>query len=194
MNRYATPVPAQGVLADLFPRTVVRDIALVTGFVVLLVLSARVAVPLPFTPVPVTGQTFVVLGGAVVLGRTRAASGTAAYLIAGLAGAPLLATGGATLGYVVGFVAAATVVGAMADRGHARGPVGVIAAMTVGNIVIYAFGASYLAYYTGISLVAAVAAGVAPFIVGDAVKIAAAATLVPLAWRGIGASDAGGAR
>lgn len=185
MNRTANP-PVDGVLADLLPRTLMRDAALVLGFVALLVMSARVAVPLPFTPVPVTAQTFAVLGGAVVLGASRASIGAGLYLVAGLAGAPLLATGGATLGYVVGFVAAAGVVGAMAARGAARSVPGVVGAMVVGNVVIYAIGVSYLALYTGMTLAAALSAGVVPFLAGDAVKIALASALVPLAWRQVG--------
>lgn len=185
MNRTVTP-SADGVLADLLPRTLTREIALVVGFVALLALSARVALPLPFTPVPMTGQTFVVLGGAVVLGSARASIGSALYLTLGLVGAPLLATGGATLGYVVGFVAASAAVGAMADRGLTRDVKGVAGAMIVGNIVIYVFGVSYLAFYTGISLSAAVSAGAVPFLLGDAVKIALASALVPLAWRQVG--------
>lgn len=191
MSRAATP-PQGAVLADLLPRSLAIDIGQVAGFVVLLTLSARIIIPLPFTPVPVTAQTLVVLGGAVALGATRATVGAAIYLLAGVGGVPLLASGGATLGYVVGFVVAAACVGRIADRRRARTVIGVAATMVLGNLIVYAIGVPYLAHAAGLSLGAAVGAGVVPFLLGDLAKIALASALVPTAWNLLGRSPGAG--
>lgn len=175
---------APRVLVDVLPASRVRDVSLVTGFALLLAASAQLAIPLPFTPVPITGQTLVVLLGAIVLGATRATAGSLLFIAAGVAGVPWFAvTGGATIGYIVGFVAAAMVVGAIAQRGLARTPLQVAGAMVVGNAVIYAFGATGLALVVGLSPSAAITAGVLPFLIGDAIKLAAAVALVPAAWK-----------
>jgi biotin transport system substrate-specific component len=171
------------VLADLVPGARVRDVVLVGVYALLIGASAQVAVPLPFTPVPITGQTLAVLLGAVVLGSGRAAAGTGAYLVAGLAGLPWFAAASpVTFGYVIGFVAAAAVVGWLAGRGLDRRPVTLAAAMVVGNLVIYAVGVPYLAAVAGTSLAEAVRLGALPFVPGDLVKIAVATALVPAAW------------
>ena len=171
------------VLGDVIPGERVRDVALVVGFAVAIAASAQVAIPLPGTPVPVTGQTFAVLLGAIVLGAGRATSGSLLYLAAGVAGVPWFAvTGGATIGYIVGFVAAAALLGRVAERGYARGPLQVAGAMVVGNLVIYAFGVTGLALVTGMGASAAIAAGLIPFLIGDTLKIALATAIVPTAW------------
>jgi biotin transporter BioY len=175
------------VLADLLPGALVRDAALVGGFALAIGLSARLAVPLPGTPVPVTAQTLIVLLGAAALGARRAGLGASLYLVLGLAGTPwFTATGGATLGYIVGFVAAAALVGRLASSVTSRSVLGTTLMMVVGNVVIYAFGASFLAYYLGIGIGRAVTLGVLPFLVGDAVKIAVAAALLPASWKMVG--------
>jgi biotin transport system substrate-specific component len=165
----------------------VREAALVGGFALAIGLSARLAVPLPGTPVPVTAQTLVVLLGAAALGGRRAGLGASLYLVLGLAGTPwFTATGGATLGYIVGFVAAAALVGRLASSATARSVVGTALLMALGNIVIYAFGASFLALYLGIGAGQAITIGVLPFLLGDAAKIAVAAALLPATWRMVG--------
>lgn len=175
------------VLADLLPGALVRDATLVGGFALAIGLSARLAVPLPGTPVPVTAQTFVVLLGAAALGARRAGLGASLYLVLGLAGTPwFTATGGATLGYIVGFIAAAALVGRLAGSVTSRSVLGTTLMMVVGNVVIYVFGASFLALYLGIGLGQAVTLGVLPFLVGDAVKIGVAAALLPASWRMVG--------
>lgn len=184
MSSHAPSLGAPQVLADLLPGDRIRDAALSIGFAVAIALSAQFAFTLPFTPVPITGQTLVVLLGAIALGRGRAGVGSAAYATLGVMGVPWFAvTGGTTLGYVVGFVVASVVVGWIADRGYARRPLTVAGAMIVGNLVIYAFGASVLAAVLSLGVVGAWSAGVAPFLIGDAVKIAIAVALVPTAWR-----------
>ena len=175
------------VLADLIPGSRVKDALLVGAFAVLLGLSAQVAVPLPFTPVPVTGQTFAVLLGAAALGAGRATLGSSLYLVLGVAGVPwFTATGGASFGYIVGFVAAAAIVGRLARLGNDRTVGRTVALMAVGNLVIYAFGVTGLALFLGVGLVEAALLGAVPFLIGDALKLALAAALLPATWKLVG--------
>lgn len=172
------------VIADRFASTRVRDVAFIVGFAVAIALSAQVAFPLPGTPVPVTGQTFAVLLGAAALGPRRAIIGTALFLGAGLAGVPWFAiTGGATLGYIAGFVVAAAVVGTLARRGWVNTFRGAAAAMIVGNLVIYSLGVTVLALVTGMAFTQAFMLGAVPFFLGDAVKIALATVTLPIVQR-----------
>jgi len=183
----ASASPSVRVLGDAIPGERARDVALVIGFAFAIAASAQVALPLPGTPVPVTGQTFVVLLGGIVLGAWRATTGSLLYLAAGVAGVPWFAvSGGATIGYIVGFAAAAALLGAVAQRGWVRSPLQVAGAMLAGNLVIYVFGVSGLALVTGMGASAAVGAGVLPFLIGDAVKIALAVAIVPTAWALVG--------
>ncbi len=186
MSELALP-PRRGVLADLVPGALVRDLALVLGGAGLTGLAAQVVLPLPGTPVPVTGQTFGVLFTGAVLGWHRAGVSMAIYLLAGLAGVPWFADGAsgwpaATGGYLVGFVLAAVVVGALAGRGGDRTPLRTVATMVVGNVTVYALGVPVLMLATGLGLGAALVAGVVPFLLGDALKIALAAGLLPGTW------------
>lgn len=188
------PAPAvagadRTVLADALPGAGLRDVLLVVGYALAIALGAKVAVALPSTPVPVTGQTLAVLLGAIVLGSRRASVGSALYLGGGLIGLPLFAkAGGATLGYVFGFVVAAAVVGRLADAGWTRTRPLITLAMVIGNVVIYTLGVAYLMAYLHVDLSTGYALGVEPFIVGDLVKIAIAVALVPLAWRAVEAT------
>lgn len=187
MSAAAHPLRRPTVLADLLPGAVVRDAGLVLAFAGVIGLSARLVVPLPFTPVPVSGQTLAVLLGAAALGRGRATLGTALYLALGVAGLPwFTGAGGATLGYIVGFVVAAALVGWAAERGAGRTPAGALAAMVAGNAAIYACGAGFLAVHLGLGVRGAVALGVLPFLAGDALKIVVATALLPAAWRLVG--------
>jgi biotin transport system substrate-specific component len=188
MSSAASPSLRRGVvLADLLPGALARDVTLSAGFALAIGLSARIALPIPGTPVPVTAQTLVVLLGAAVLGARRAGFGAAAYLALGLAGTPwFTATGGATLGYIVGFVVAAAVVGRLAAATGSRSVLGVTALMIVGNGIIYAFGVSFLALYLGVGAGQALTLGALPFVLGDAIKVAIAAALLPASWRMVG--------
>ena len=184
MSSAATPAsPSVRVLGDVIPGERVRDVLLTVGYAAAIGVSAQIAIPLQ--PVPITGQTFAVLLGAIVIGLGRAAVGGGLYLSLGLAGVPWFAPtgGGASLGYIVGFVAAAAIVGVIADRGYARSPGSVALTMVLGNVVIYAFGVAVLAWVLSLSATQALAAGVVPFLIGDALKIAAATALVPVAWK-----------
>jgi biotin transport system substrate-specific component len=190
LSSSAVPRPGRAVLADLLPGERVRDVVLVVGYAALTGLAAQVSVKLPFTPVPITGQTFAVLLGAAALGWRRASLGMGLYLAAGLAGVPWFAEGrgGAevltvpSFGYVVGFLVAAAVVGWLAGRGQDRTPARTVLTMVVGNLVVYAFGLPWLMASLDVGLAEGLELGVTPFLAGDALKILLAAGLLPGAW------------
>lgn len=176
------------VLGDLLPGALARDAALVAGTAALVGLAAQIAVPLPGTPVPVTGQTFAVLLAGAALGAGRGALGMLVYLLAGMAGVPWFTdgasgTGFPTLGYIIGFVAAAAVVGRLAERGGDRTPLRTVGTMLVGTAVIYAAGVPYLMAALDVDLGKAVDLGMTPFLAGDALKVLLAAGLLPAAWK-----------
>jgi biotin transport system substrate-specific component len=177
----------RGVLADLMPGALVRDIALVVGAAALTGLAAQVSIPLPFTPVPISLQTFTVLLSGAALGPLRGGLGMALYLVAGLAGVPWFSEQRSgfdfpSFGYIAGFVVAAILVGWLARRGLDRSVPGAIGIMVLGNLVIYAFGVPWLANSLGVDLPTALEFGAWPFLIGDALKIALAAGLLPAAW------------
>jgi biotin transport system substrate-specific component len=175
------------VLADLVPGALVRDVALVAGAAVLTGLAAQVLIVLPFTPVPISLQTFTVLLSGAALGPIRGGLGMALYLVAGVAGVPWFSEQRSgfdfpSFGYIVGFVLAAALVGWLARRGMDRSVPGTIAIMVAGNLVIYALGVAWLASSLGVDLPRALELGAWPFLIGDALKIALAAGLLPAAW------------
>jgi len=181
------------VLADSWSRTRLADVVTVVSAAAMTALSAQIAVPVPGSPVPVTGQTLAVLLTAAALGPMRGALGQLVYLMAALVGLPVLAQGaggaaavfGATGGYLLGFVVAAAVVGRLARGGWSRTPVRVLASYALGSVVIYLFGATMLAVATSNDLAWAVQKGVLPFLAGDALKALLAAGLLPLAWAAV---------
>jgi biotin transporter BioY len=151
-------------------------------------LSAQVKVYLPISPVPITGQTFAVLMLAALLGSRRGVLAIIAYLIEGASGLPVFAGGigpavliGPTGGYLFGFIAVAYVVGRLAEMGWDRRVITTIAAMLAGEIVLYTFGVCWLAIMTNIRI--ALVVGLYPFIVGDILKIALAAAVLPAGWK-----------
>jgi biotin transport system substrate-specific component len=175
-------------LGDVIPGGLVRSIALVIGGAVFVGLTAQVAIPLPFTPVPLTLQTFSVLLVGAALGSVRGAASMALYLLAGVAGVPWFANqqsgwAFASFGYIVGFVAAAWLVGRLAERGADRRVVPTIGMMALGNVVIYVFGVAGLMLLADLPLSTALAKGVLPFLSGDVIKILLAAGLLPGAWK-----------
>ena len=176
------------VLADLIPASRVRDIALVVGGAALTGLAAQIAVPVPGSPVPVTGQTFAALLVGTALGAGRGFLSLALYAIAGVAGVPWFAEGGSgaaapSFGYILGMLLASTVVGALARRGADRTMLRTAGAMLLGEAIIYAVGVPYLALSLDMSASAAIAAGLTPFLLGDALKAALAMGLLPTAWK-----------
>ncbi|QIQ04814.1 biotin transporter BioY [Streptomyces liangshanensis] len=187
----AAAAPRTGVvLADLLPahRARARDLALVVGGAVLTGLAAQLSVPVPGSPVPVTGQTFAALLIGVSLGAGRGFLSLALYTLLGMAGVPWFSEGASgagfpTLGYVLGMLVAATVVGALARRGGDRSVVRTAGTMVLGSAIIYAVGVPYLAVSAGMSLSAAVSVGLVPFLLGDALKAALAMGALPAAWK-----------
>ncbi len=166
------------------------DIALIIGGSLIIALSARVAIG---WPVPVTGQTFAVLMIAALLGSRRGCFAVIAYITEGTAGLPVFAHGrfgfavllGPTGGYLAGFIAAACIVGLLAEKGWDRRIGTTVLAMILGNIAIYAFGLLWLCRLTGISTTV-LTVGLYPFIIGDLMKIALAAILLPAGWKFLG--------
>ncbi|WP_405859537.1 biotin transporter BioY [Streptomyces sp. NBC_01515] len=182
----ATARPGQ-VLADLLPASRVRDIALVLGGAALTGLAAQLAVPVPGSPVPVTGQTFAALLVGTSLGAGRGFLSLALYALLGLAGVPWFAEGtsgdGASFGYIVGMLLASAAVGALARRGADRSVLRMAGTMLLGEAIIYAIGVPYLALSLDLSTSAALAAGLTPFLIGDALKAALAMGATPTAWK-----------
>ncbi len=176
------------VLADLLPAGLLRDVALVVGAAALTGLAAQISIPLPFTPVPISMQTFTVLLAGAALGPMRGGLSMALYLVAGVLGVGWFSEQRsgwefASFGYIVGFVIAATLVGWLARRGADRSVLGTVGLMAAGNLVIYAVGVPWLMASLGAGLGEGLALGVVPFLVGDGLKIALAAGLLPAAWR-----------
>ncbi len=180
--------PRPLVLADLLPGTLVRDVALVVGAAGFVGLLAQISIHLSFTPVPITGQTLGVLLAGTALGWRRAAAAMALYAVAGVAGVPWFAahTSGyasASFGYILGFFLAATLCGYLAERGADRSVLKSVPAMLAGEVVIYAVGMTWLALDLHLGASATIAAGLTPFLAGDAIKAAIAAGLLPAAWK-----------
>lgn len=173
-------------LIDALPGARVRDAIAVVSFAMAIALSAQITFPLPGTPVRFTAQTFIVLLGAAALGARRSAWGATLFLVAGQIGLPWYAhAGGYTLGYIVGFVIAATLVGALARRGWVDGYLGAAGTMALGNLIIYACALPVLMMVLSLDLSAALALGVVPFLVGDAAKILLASALLPSLQRAV---------
>ncbi|MFL5738094.1 MAG: biotin transporter BioY [Actinomycetota bacterium] len=168
-------------------------VALVVGGSLLVAALAQLQFPLPFTPVPVTGQTLGVLLVGAALGPELAVGAMLLYLAEGAIGLPFFAAGGhgwllltltsASGGYLWGFVAMGAVVGALARRGWDRSLRSSISAMLLGEIVLYAIGVPWLAAATGVGIQRALVLGLYPFVLGDVLKLFAAAALLPAAWR-----------
>jgi biotin transport system substrate-specific component len=194
MSVVAVNPPRPAVLGDLLAanrgRTarLLADVVLVAGSAAAVGALAQIAIRLPFTPVPITGQTLGVLLAGTALGWRRAAASMAVYAVAGLTGVPWFADHasgyvGASFGYIVGFFFAATVCGYLASRGTDRSVPKALAAMVVGDIVVYAFGLPWLAVDLHLTAGATLTEGFTPFLAGDAIKCVVAACLLPAAWK-----------
>ena len=181
-----------GVLVDSWAtKSRIRNVVLVLGLTGFTALAAQVAIPLPFTPVPLTLQTFAVLAGAAALGAERAVLARVLYIALAVAGAPVLAGGasgrevvvGATGGYLIGFVLASYVVGRISSKGASTKSATTALAFVLGSLVIYTLGAPWLAYTTDNTITWAIINGVVPFLVGDLIKAVAAGAVLPMAWK-----------
>ncbi|NCD19324.1 MAG: biotin transporter BioY, partial [Actinobacteria bacterium] len=187
-----TTLATAPVLADLVPARRVRDAALVVSATALLTVAGQLAIPLPFTPVPLSLATFAVVLTGAALGPARAAATTVLYLALGLAGAPLFADGNAgwafaSFGYILAFVPASVLVGWGARRWSDRRVPSMLLAAAAGSAVIYLIGTAWLMAFLGVGLREGLTLGVIPFLAGDAIKVAAAALLLPSAWKAVNA-------
>ena len=178
---------------------VLRDVALVVAASLVTALAARVAIPVPWSPVPLTGQTFAVLLTGAMLGARRALLAQVLYLAEGAAGLPVFAGGlagplvfaGPSAGYLFSFPLAAAATGTLAERGWDRRFATTLAAMLAGSAVILVSGAAVLTRFVPESRV--LTAGVLPFLPGDLVKAVSAALVLPGAWRVLRRRDGSGA-
>lgn len=183
---------APTVVVGKLTRSRVLQAVFVVGFAVLIGLSAQWAFPIPGTPVPVTGQTLMVLLGGAALGMRAGAASTLLYMAMGAFGLPFFAGGESgfdtflapSAGYIVGFVAAAAFVGWLSEKRQAANTFStMVTAFLGGSLIIYAFGVAGLIFNAGMTLPEALANGVYPFVVGDVIKATAAGVLTPAAWR-----------
>jgi biotin transport system substrate-specific component len=178
-------LPGGGLLAD---------VLLVAGGAGFVALAAQVSIDLPFTPVPITGQTFAVVLVGAGLGAVLGLASLGLYLFVGALGAPVYADGkhgwdvltGPTGGYIVGFVLAAGLTGYLAQRRWDRRFSSAVAAMLTGNVVIYLVGLPWLAEQIDVGLEGTLEAGLYPFVVGDLLKLYLAGALLPAAWGLVG--------
>jgi biotin transport system substrate-specific component len=172
----------------------------VVGGVAFIAAMAQVSVPVPGSPVPVTGQTLAVLLVGTTYGARLGLTTFATYLFAGIAGAPIFAPSAtsanhgidrvmsATGGYLVGMLVASLVLGYLADRKADQKFLTSYPALLLGEVVIFGFGLTWLHNSLDLSWSATIAAGFTPFIIGEILKIAIVGTSLPLIWRKISAT------
>lgn len=195
-------------------QSVVKDALLIVTFALVIAGSAQITIRLPFTPVPITGQTFAVLLAGAALGSRRGALAATAYLAMGLAGGPFFAGHQAGLfikftsgGYLMSYPVAAFVVGWLTERGWNRG-LWLVTSLLIGNVIIYVFGLAWLGGFIASNAFRAanlapwyalipgdtvlqktLIGGLYPFIPGDLVKVGLACLAVPSAWGFVGLLD-----
>jgi len=166
-----------------------RDLLLVVTGSLIVAALAQIKIPLPFTPVPITGQTFAVLLVGAALGARKGAASLTLYVAAGAVGLPVYAGGaggpatflGPTGGYLIGFIFAAYFVGRLAETGRDRRLPSALLVFLAGEVIIYMFGLPWLSLYIGFQKI--LVAGLIPFLPGDLIKLVAAALALPAAWR-----------
>lgn len=188
MSQKAVTIPS--VVIERFVRgRAAANMLLVIGASALIAIAAQIAIPLPFTPVPLTLQPLAVIFVGAALGSTRGAAAAALYLLEGFSGLPVFAQGhagpawllGATAGYLYSYPFAAWLAGFVSERGWGSSIVRSVTGMLLALTVIYLGGWSWLALMTTASY--AFTAGVAPFVLADIVKVAIGAALLPNAQR-----------
>lgn len=184
--------------AAVFPRSsALTHATFIVGGTLFIAALAQIAIPVPGSPVPVTGQTLAVYLIGTTYGARLGFATFATYLLAGIAGAPVFAasTGatnhglaritGATGGYLIGMLVASLVLGALADRKADQKFKTSFPALTLGSAIVFAFGLTWLKYSLDLSWAKTISAGLTPFIFGEILKIAITATSLPLIWRKI---------
>lgn len=171
------------------PTSYWTEIPLLLSFNFLLAACAYISVTLPFSPVPVTGQTFGVLIIAMALGRMRGTAVVLAYLIEGVMGLPVFAGGssglvkfiGPTGGYLIGFLGASYVIGSLADKGWDKGYLKSVFCMVIGTVIIFVTGLLWLSRF--VPAENTLTMGLYPFIPGAIIKISLASVILPSIWK-----------
>jgi biotin transport system substrate-specific component len=169
----------------------VTGAALVVGGAGLIAAAAQLSISLPFTPIPLTGQTFAVLLVGASLGGLRGSASSLLYVLLGIAGAPVYAHGasgwavitGATGGYLVSLPIASALTGYLAEKRWDRQFSSAVGAMLTGNVLIYLVGLPWLAVVLNTDLEKTFELGLYPFVAGDLFKVYLAAAALPVAWR-----------
>ena len=179
-------------IADsLWSRSKVSTYIQISLLTMLTIVSAQVVIPLPFTPIPITLQTFAILFGAAALGPNKSTISQTLYILLALIGFPVLASDkggfeavfGATAGYLFAFILSSYVVGILAKKFSTKLVINVFISYFAGTLLIYLLGASWLSFYTGNGIIYGIEKGVLPFIIGDILKAFLAASLLPITWR-----------
>ena len=185
---------ATSLRSSLIPRTTaLSNAVLVVWGIIGLAALAQIAIPVPGSPVPVTGQTLGVLIIGTTYGSTLGVTTFALYLLAGIAGAPVFADGGhgldrivgATGGYLVGMLVSTFLLGLLAQKRLDQKFVTALPSMLLGTLTTFTFGLLWLHQFTGQSWSWTISAGLTPFIVGEALKIIIAGTSLPILWRAV---------
>lgn len=188
--------PANSLRASVLPHSsALTNSALIAGGVLVLSALAQIAIPVPGSPVPVTGQTLGVLLIGTSYGAGMGLATYSLYLLAGIAGAPIFAGAsyglekltGATGGYLIGMMIATYFLGLLANRRMDQRFLTALPAMLVGSFIIFLCGVSWLHFFTGQNWGWAINAGLTPFIVGEILKITIAGTSLPIVWRFVNA-------
>src|SRR6476659_1683085 len=182
------PKPETLIGVALAPLDTARSAGLVVGFSLLTALAAQIVIPIG--PVPITAQTFAVLLTGALLGSRLGTMAMVAYLIEGASGLPFFYGGhggiqhllGPTGGYLVAFPAAAFITGAFAENGWDKRFLTAVAAMFAGSAIIIVAGWAWFAFVTHTAPGAAFKLSIAPFLIGDVIKIALAAAVLPTGW------------
>jgi biotin transport system substrate-specific component len=184
--------PATSLRSTVLPHSsILSTTALTAGGVLFLAAMAQIAIPVPGSPVPVTGQTLGVLLIGTTYGSGLGLATFAMYLLAGIVGAPVFAGAsfgvekitGATGGYLIGMMVATYLLGVLAKRRLDQRFLTSLPSMLFGTLIIFSFGLIWLHHFTGKDWAWTIAAGLTPFIVGEALKIAIAGTSLPILWR-----------
>ncbi len=181
--------------ATVFPRsTALTHATFIVGGTLFIAALAQIAIPVPGSPVPVTGQTLAVYLIGTTYGARLGFATFSTYLLAGIAGAPVFAPAatmgiarltGATGGYLIGMLVAAFVLGALADRKADQKFKTSFPALILGSVIIFTFGLVWLQTSLNLTWAQTISAGLTPFIFGEVIKIAITATSLPLIWRKI---------
>ena len=187
MSTITMPAPRR-VLADVVPKSVLAEVALVVGAAALVGALAQISIHLPRNPVPITGQTLGVMLAGTALGWRRAGLALSLYLVAGIAGVPWFASHAsgyavATFGYLIGFIVAGSMLGWLASRGTDRTITRAVVSMAIGDVIIFVIGVTWLKFAIHVSPSEAIALGFTPFVWGEVIKAAISGVVLPSSWR-----------